>query len=83
MLLLFLLCYLLPAILIFLFFLLFDEETVTVKDLLWRWCYYLVPPLNLAMVLILIVSLIIDFIESKIKLTKTIQSILNKKLNKL
>jgi predicted membrane channel-forming protein YqfA (hemolysin III family) len=83
MLLLFLLCYLLPAILIFLFFLLFDEDIVTIGDLLGAWYYYLMPVFNLAILLMLIVSLIIDFIESKIKLTKTIQSILNKKLNKL
>jgi hypothetical protein len=86
MMLLFLLGYLLPAVLIFLYMLLYEKETTTIRELLGSWYCYLIPILNFYLIIVLIASLILDFFEDKIKCTKAkklLNEFLNKKLNKL
>lgn len=85
MILLFLLGYLLPAILIFLHLLLYDKEVTTIRELLEGWYYYLIPFLNLFLSIVLILSLLTNLIQDRIKCTRAkrlLNNFLNKKLNK-
>jgi hypothetical protein len=86
MILLFLLGYLLPAVLIFLYMLLYEKEITTIRELLESWHFCLIPIFNLLIAICLILSLLIDLVKDKIKCTKAkklLNKFLNKKLNKL
>lgn len=57
--------YILPLIIMFLI-VYFADDILTVRDLLGYWWTYLVPVLNIFMILVLIIGYSITYIESKI-----------------
>jgi len=75
---LFLLGYILPMALVLLYAIYFEKDVVTVRDLFEHWGYYLIPLLNI----LIIVSLLVMFIKenANIKYKKAWDKFLNTKL---